>query len=126
MGPSGRECISVQCRAGRSARSTYAGLHDLVFFASGVIARPGLDLVTLLVLDLQLAVAAVELGIGGGIADVVLAAQFSRDLVEGFPELIELVADIDDPATGLLREFLHFALTTVADAHASVESAVGT
>ena len=75
----------------------------LVLVAAGVVAGAGLDFVALLVLDLQLPIGAVLLGVGGGVADVVLAAEFGGDLVEGVPQLVELVADIDDAAAGLLR-----------------------
>src|ERR1019366_7248658 len=52
----------------RSERPT-----NSVLFPSRVIPRPRLDFIILLILDLQLAVRPVELGIGRCIADVVLA-----------------------------------------------------
>jgi hypothetical protein len=49
----------------------------------GVISAAGLDLVTIFGPDFYLAEGAVAFGISGGVADVVLAAQFAGDLVEG-------------------------------------------
>src|SRR5258708_37074640 len=75
MGTSAWECISVGVeRAGQPAP------HALVFFTSGVIARPGLDLVVLLVLDLQLAVAAINL--------VILPVQSDFTLPPHFPTVL--------------------------------------
>src|ERR1700721_2117162 len=88
----------------------------LVLFAAGVVSGAGLDFIALLVLDFKLAVGAVELGVGGGIADVVLAAQFGGDLVKSFSELVELVAHVDHAAAGLLGELAHFGLARIAKA----------
>ena len=70
----------------------------------------------MLVLDLQLPIAPVELQVGGNVADVVLAAQFLGDLVERFTQLVELVADIDDAATSLLRQLVHVSFAGVPEA----------
>src|SRR3954467_6561378 len=76
-------------RVPRFQHSGYKGWL-LRLFAS-VIAGPGLDFVTLLVFDLDLAVGAVLLLVGGGIADVVLATELGGDLVKGFTQLVEFV-----------------------------------
>src|SRR5579871_859762 len=91
---------------------------------AGVITGAGLDLVVLLVLDLKLPVGAVELGVAGCVADVVLAAQFGRDLVKGVPELVELVAYIDDAAAGCLGKFSHLTLAVVNHSGAEISATV--
>src|ERR1700728_377045 len=94
-------------RAGVTAAPSLAPCR-LVLFTAGVIAGAGLNFVALLVLDLKLAVGTVELGVRRGVADVVLAAQFGSDLIEGVAELVELVAHVDDAAAGLLGQSSHF------------------
>src|SRR5437899_7609990 len=66
-------------------------LHS-VLAAGGVVSGAGLDFVVLLVLDFEFAVGAVDLQIGRDVSDVVLAAEFGGYLIEGFAELVELVA----------------------------------
>src|ERR1019366_6588521 len=114
----------------RSVKITYGARSDRstnsVLFPPRVIPRPRLDFVVLLVLDLQLAVGPIELGIGRCIADVVLAAQFRRDLVEGLPQRIELVANVDHSPAGLLGEFFHVALAVVAHPGRKIPAPVGT
>src|SRR6266498_1122428 len=78
--------------------------YGLILAASGIVSGARLDFVALLALDFQLAVASVEFGVGRRVADVVLAAQFGGDLIEGFSELVELVADVDHAAAGLFGE----------------------
>jgi hypothetical protein len=53
------------------------------FPSGGIVPSARLNLVVLLALDFQFAVAAVEFGIDGRVSQVVLAAQFRRNLVEG-------------------------------------------
>src|SRR5580700_6872867 len=98
---------------------------NLVLRVACVVSRARLDLVVLLALDLELAVAAVQLGVVGSVANVVLAAQFSGDLVESIPQLLEVVANIDQPAPGLLGKLFHFTFAAVTHAGRTVESAVG-
>ena len=93
----------VHVQSVRRKRAARAPNLVLILLPPRVIPRPRLDLIVLLILDLQLAVAAVELGIGRRIADVVLAAQFGRDLVEGFPQLVELVPHVDDASARSAR-----------------------
>src|SRR5512141_2075638 len=85
-----------------------------VLFLAGVVSGAGLYLVALLALDFHLTVGSVFLFVGGRVADVVLAAEFGGDLVKGLAQLVELVADIDDAATGLLGELAHVAFAGVA------------
>src|SRR5437016_13554701 len=67
-----------------------------------VITRARLYLVALLFgLDLNLAKSPIALGIGRGIADVVLAAQFLSDLIKGLFEFFELVSYFNDAPTSL-------------------------
>src|SRR5215469_16830965 len=66
-----------------------------------VVPGSGLDFVVLFGLNLQLAIAPVLGSVGGCVSDVVLAAQFGGNLVEGFSQLVEFVADVDDAAAGL-------------------------
>src|SRR5580704_17535341 len=84
-----------------------------VLGVAGVVSGARLNLVALFALDLELAVAAVKLGVVGRVADVVLAAQFGGDLVESVSQLLEVVANIDQPASGLVGEFFHFAFAAV-------------
>jgi len=91
--------------------------------SDGVVTATGLDLVALLGAQLELAEGAVLNAVGRGIAEVVLAAEFASDLVEGFFELVELVADFDDAAAGFVGEFLHFGIARVADP--AIETAIG-
>ena len=86
---------------------------DLLFLpASRVIAAPGLDLVlSLLGFDLQFAEAAIASGIGWSVADVVLAAEFGGNVVEGLTQVIDLVANIHDSASGFLGKLLHLGVT---------------
>src|SRR5271165_5428045 len=78
----------------RQSVVTLAGLH-LVVAALGV--------------DLDLAVRAVEFGVGRGIADVVLAAQFVLDLIKGGAQFLLVVADFDHASAGFFRQLLHVA-----------------
>ena len=94
----------------------------------GVVAFAGLDLLALLAGDVEGAEGAVDLGVGGGVAGEVLGAEFVLNLVEGFLELLAVVADVDDAAAGVGGEALHVAGAGVGevDAEASaVEAAVG-
>jgi len=77
---------------------------------SRVIPCAGLNLVILFTLDFQLPVASVEFGVKRCVAQVVLTAQFGGNLIERLFQLVELVADVDDTASGLLRELAHFSL----------------
>src|SRR5712691_10894664 len=61
-----------------------------------IVPSARLDLVILLALDFQLPVAAVQFGVEGRVAEVVLAAQLGGDLVEGLTQFVELVADVDN------------------------------
>src|SRR5258708_33757675 len=62
---------------------------------SGVVSSAGLDFVILFGLDFQLAISAILHRVGRGIAEVVLAAQFIGNLVEGLPHLVGFVAHGD-------------------------------
>src|ERR1019366_9486394 len=101
----------------RSVKITYGARSDRstnsVLFPPRVIPRPRLDFVVLL-------------GLGRCIADVVLAGQVRRDLVEGLPQLIELVANVDHSPAGLLGEFFHVALAVVAHPGRKIPAPVGT
>src|ERR1700683_4393643 len=79
-----------------------------------VVSRATLDFVVFFGFNFQFAVSAVELGIGGGVTEVVLAAEFGSNLVEGLFQFVELVADVDDAASGGLGELAHFAFARVA------------
>lgn len=76
---------------------------------SGIVAGSSLNFVVLLVLNFDFAIAAVERGIGGRVADVVLTSQFGRDLVEGFFQFVEFVSHVDDAPSGGLGQLVHFA-----------------
>src|SRR5579864_3612435 len=89
-----------------------------------VISGAGLDLIALLALDFDLAVGSVFLFVGGRVADVVLAAEFGGDLVEGFAQLVELIADVDHAPAGLLCKLAHITFAGVAKS--PVESAICT
>src|ERR1700690_1187009 len=76
----------------------------------GVVTLAGLDFVrSALGTNLDFAIAAVELGIAGRVAKVVLAAQFVLDLVEGLAQFLLLIAHLDDAAAGLFGQFAHVA-----------------
>ena len=92
---------------------------------SRVISGPRLDLIALFILDLELAVAAVEFRVGRSEADVVLAAQLGGDLVEGLLQLVHLVAHVDHPASGGFGQFAHFGFAGVAAAEPAIKSAIG-
>src|SRR5438309_10213536 len=73
-----------------------------------VITRARLYLVALLFgLDLNLAKGPIALGIRGGIPDVVLTAQFLRNLVEGLFEFFELVSYFNDAPARLGGQLFH-------------------
>src|SRR5580700_8490785 len=75
-----------------------------------VVALTGLHLVvTALGFDLDLAIGAVKLVVDWRVANVVLAAQFVLDLVEGLAQFLLVVADFDNASAGFLRQFLHVA-----------------
>src|SRR5260370_37109426 len=76
-----------------------------------IISSPRLDFVVLFTLDFQFAVASVQFGVEGRVAEVVLAAQLGGDLVEGLSQLVELVPHVDDAASGLLCKLAHFSLS---------------
>src|SRR5579863_740113 len=96
-----------------------------VLVVAGVVAGARLNFVALYILDFDLAVAAVELGVVGSVANVVLAAQFIGDLVESVLQLLEVVADIDQAASSLLGKFFHFAFAVVTHAGGAIKPAVG-
>src|SRR5580692_12451327 len=108
--------------AGEGARST---LLRRGFARGGVVAGAALHSVALFGFHFEFAVAAVERGVGGCVAEVVLAAEFGGDLVEGFLQLVEFVADVDDAASGGLGEFAHLTLAGIAHLERSVEAAIG-
>src|ERR1700683_2860495 len=78
-----------------------------------IVSGAALDFVVLFGFDFKLAVGAVELGIGGSVAEVILAAEFGGDLVEGLAQFVELVANVDDAASRGLGELAHFALSRI-------------
>src|SRR5271157_1852582 len=93
----------------------------------GVVAAARLDFVIpLLGLDLYLTERAIAGSIGGGVANVVLAAEFLRNLVEGLAKFLDLVANFNHAAARFLRQFPHLRIAVVAEAAThTVESAVG-
>src|SRR6185369_15855813 len=111
--------------AATTLRMTKRAAGPLFFPGYCVIAGAGLNLIILLVgLDLHLAECTVQGGVGGSVADVVLAAQFTRDLVEGVFQFLHLVTDVDDAATGLGCQLLHLAIAGVSATAEAVEAAV--
>src|SRR5208283_2212217 len=98
----------------------------LVFVAwCGVVAAARLDLVIALVgPDLNFTERPIARGVGGHIANTVLAAQFLGNLVEGLAEFFDLVADVDHAAAGFLCEFLHLGIAVIAEAAQAVKTAI--
>src|SRR5580658_10993444 len=92
----------------------------------GVVAGARLNFIALFGFDFQFAVASILHAIGGGIAKVVLAAQFGGDLVKGLTQFVELVSHVDDAASGGLGKLTHFALAGVPQPVSTVEAAIGT
>src|SRR5271170_1154860 len=95
----------------------------------GVVAFAGLDLLAGLAGDVESAEGSVDLGVGGGVAGEVLGAELVLNLVEGLLELLAVVADVDETATGVAGEAVHGGGAGVgevdAEATARVEAAVG-
>ena len=89
---------------------------------AGVVTAAGLDFVSLLGVKLKLAERSILGGVGRCIAEVVLAAEFVGDLVEGFLELVELVANFNDAPASFVGEFFHLRVAGVTET--TVESAV--
>src|SRR5271170_1864086 len=81
----------------------------------GVVAAASLDFVVgLFGFDFYFSKTAVAVGVCGRVSDVVLAAEFLGNLIEGLAEFFYFVADFDHAATGFLGEFLHVGNTSVA------------
>src|SRR5205814_849117 len=87
------------------------------------ISAARLDFVAVAGTDFYSAEAAILNGVGGNIADVVLAAQLLRDLIKRRFELFCLVPDFDHAATGLNGQPFHLAVSAVAAE--AIESAIG-
>src|SRR5579864_3415847 len=98
---------------------------SILISCTRVITGASLNLVILLALDFELAVAAVQLAVRRSIANVVLAPKLVCDLVKSFLELLELVAHIDHPPAGLLGEPLHLSLAEIAHPRRSIKAAIG-
>ena len=79
-----------------------------------IIARARLDLVVLLGVNFHPAEGPVQSRVGGGIAYVVLAAQFLGNLVEGILQFVQLVSHFDDAAAGFTCELFHFAVARIS------------
>src|SRR4029077_9910891 len=92
---------------GRASRPTRA-MRSVLSVSQGVIPASGLDFIALLGADFDLAEGAVLCGVGGRVAEVVLAAEFLGNLVEAFLELFDFFPDLDDAAAGSVGELLHF------------------
>ncbi len=75
--------------------------------------------------DVEGAEGSVGLEVAGGVAGEVLGAELVLDLVEGFFELLAVVAYVDDAAAGVFGEALHVGVAGVAHAEAAVKAAIG-
>src|SRR5947209_5763263 len=89
------------------------------------ITAAGLDLVSLLGANFHAAERSIFLRIQWNIADVVLAAQFLRDLVECRLKFLRLVPNLNNTPTGFRRKLLHIAIAAKRGPLAPIEPAVG-
>src|ERR1700733_6218470 len=90
------------------------------------LARLHLQAVSL-ALDVDLAIAPIQLVVSRGIAGDVLGAQLFLDLRESIFHLLAVVAYVDDSPTGLFRHFPHVRVTAIAHGVNAppVEAAIG-
>ena len=104
-GEADAEEIEVAGGAVCAARGVWVAVDDLVVVGvgvgHGVVAFAGLDFLALPAGDVEGAEGAVDLGVGGGVAGEVLGAELVLNLVEGFFELLAVVAYVDDAAAGV-------------------------
>src|SRR6266404_8781538 len=88
-------------------------LRKLLLVRHGKVSTARLNFVTVFRTDLNFAEFAVFDSVGGSVSDVVLAAEFLRDLIKGGFELLHFIADFNDAAACLCGHFFHFAIASV-------------